>query len=438
MPTTRQQRKPAKKTLQIVKPPKLKSTIKRTLSDSNLNTSTASCTEHTHTASQPLPDIDTSRPSTPIHTHNTSIQIDTDSPPEATSPIQELTSNKPINKPPVRINLLEKYPNSYGITLNSQPAPPEPIVPNNPTQPTATDPPTTNHAPTENSTPTETDQTTEEDVLILGTQQSPVSKIQDKQATPTDNSTKTQDPTSLKNELFLLKTKQTKAQHHLTFLQSALDSNTVPKGFHIQLSPQVMDAQDTDINEVWHDALIDTSKKLIEITHDHYKILLATLTEKIDELEALLHKLQIDPNITQQQDTRLKTLHNKLEETRRRKLDNLMKPPTEPHTQVSHTNTNKTREPFLSEPQRKHQQNTKEPPRPYRRTRKALLPTPPYPPPFLNTPQPIPAYRPYPPFQTPHRHTLPPHPPPLMSLPPVPLPAHLQPYQRPLPLPPFP
>ena len=55
-----------------------------------------------------------------------------------------------------------------------------------------------------------------------------------------------------------------------------------------------MDSSHTDIQEQWEKQLIDTSKSLMSLTQQHYTSLLATINEKINELEALLDKLQID------------------------------------------------------------------------------------------------------------------------------------------------
>ena len=435
MPTTRQQKKHTtqpKKPLNFVQPPKLKSTIKRTLSDPNLNLNTASCTKQAHTLSQPLPDKEISRASTPEHTHNTSILEETGSPTKTDSPATTREANNRQDNDP-----LTKYPNSYGITLNSQPNPINLLN----EQPTATTTTTTNTVTatttttttvtednqqpqdtTTNQTHTE-DQDAPVDELVLGTQQSPKSKIQPKHAAPTDHNT--HDPTSLRNELFSLKTKQAKALHHLNFLRSAIDNNVIPKGFLIQITPQVMDAQDTDIHEAWNDTLIDTSKHLVTITHEHYSLLLATLNEKIEALEALLDKLNIDQRTTQEQQTRLTNLRTKLGDTREKKLDRLIKPST---MQVSTSRDNR-RNSFFPETQKHQRKNNPHQAQAPRRPRRTLLPTPPYPPPYLRRPQLIPDYHPR--IEEPQYQTSRPQPPPLMSLPPVELPPHLQPHPRP-------
>ena len=48
-----------------------------------------------------------------------------------------------------------------------------------------------------------------------------------------------------------------------------------------------------DTQEEWEHTLIDTSKKLMDITHEHYTRLLATLNEKIPKLEQLLDHIQL-------------------------------------------------------------------------------------------------------------------------------------------------
>ena len=49
----------------------------------------------------------------------------------------------------------------------------------------------------------------------------------------------------------------------------------------------------TNIRERWEETLIDSSKKLVQITYNHYTGLLATLNEKIEELENVLDNMQL-------------------------------------------------------------------------------------------------------------------------------------------------
>ena len=247
--------------------------------------------------------------------------------------------------------------------------------------------------------------------------------------TDTSNENPPTDPTSLQAELFTFKTRQAKAQHHLKFLETSLDNDIIPKGFCIQLTPQVMAAQDTNITHKWNEALTETSKKLMMITHAHYTNILENIQTKIDELEAKLSHLELTRSTIDEQNTRLRQLEDKLENTRKTKIDRLMKPRT-PQAQVNNrTNNNEPHRPppppsFLPNTQR-HQQKRMRP-------RRTLLPTPEYPPPYLTHLQPLPSYNT---FQ--HYHG--PAPPPLMSLPPAQLPLHLQPrFNMPQPRPLFP
>ena len=75
-----------------------------------------------------------------------------------------------------------------------------------------------------------------------------------------------------------------------------------------------MDSSHTDIQEQWEKQLIDTSKSLMSLTQQYYTSLLATINEKINELETLLDKLQIDTRtteLTQQQTNKLQMLERK-------------------------------------------------------------------------------------------------------------------------------
>ena len=100
----------------------------------------------------------------------------------------------------------------------------------------------------------------------------------------------------------------------------------------------------------------------------HYTSLLATLNEKIEELESLLHTLQIDPApLTDIQSTRIVKLQKKLEDTRNKKTHTLKK--TLSTTQLP---VNMSHNSILQPPQKHKKGNTIMP-----LIQKTLLPTPP-------------------------------------------------------------
>ena len=416
MPTTTRAHK-KKAPMPKIQAPKLKASVlarPNAFPDSqDTHASPQHSPEDTPSLSQQL-----SRPTTPDYCLNTSMHSDRDLP-QAKSP--DHTDNASTHSTPISAHNRTIYPNSYGITLDSQPL--------------NTTSPTTN--------PTTTDPATDDQPEGLFVSQSPKSKLPTEETSrtphvsfPPDHSTDTSDanpppgpvtdtvhtssppdPTSLQQELFTLKTKHAKAQHHLTFLETSLTDNIIPKGFHLNITPQVMDAQHTDIEDAWTTALKETSKKLITLTHEHYTHVLESLKNKIADLEAKLAALEIT-HPPEQHTTQLAALETKLERTRRNKLDHLK---NNPRTQVNNA-TNIPPRPssssFLSNTQSHQQQHRT-------RQRRSLLPTPHFPPPYLTRLQPLPTYNP---FQ--HYHG--PAPPPLMSLPPVQLPLHLQPqYNQP-------
>ena len=419
MPTTRQTKKTSKPSLPKITAPKLKASLQRTLSDSNLHSNTPATPKATHTpASQPTPNAQS--PSS----HDTSTQTDIESP----SP----------NRTAQASDTLSKYPNHYGITLtlsptNNQPNKDTQEQSNHVTQATA--PNTDTHTPTD--APIDTDQphapTNTDSPIILS--QPPRSKIPDPPAPNTeaqeDNAPRN-DPITITNSLHILKTKQTKILHHLSFLNSATQLNIVPHGFRISTTPQVMDSSQTDIQEQWEKQLIDTSKSLMSLTHRHYTSLLATINEKITELEALLDKIQIDTRTTEltlQQTHKLQLLESKLSATREKKIETLT---THKNTQPTKTNrpTHPAPRPFLARPQ-SHQQKHFDPRHPYAppTMRKVLLPTPPMP------PMQLPPHLAHgPPYRPPQRHAAF-HPPPQRYTPwfqhPIQRP-HLLPTPRPL------
>ena len=245
MPTTRQTKKASKPPLPKITAPKLKASLQRTLSDSNLHSNTPATPKVTDTtASQPTPNAQS--PSL----HDTSTQTDIESP----SP----------NRTAQASDTLSKYPNSYGITLalsptNNQPNKNTQEQSNHDTQATA---PNANNADTHTPTdaPIDTDQphapTNTDSPIILS--QPPRSKIPDPPAPNTeaqeDNAPRN-DPIAITNSLHILKTKQTKILHHLSFLNSATQHNIIPHGFHISTTPQVMDSAQTDIQEQWEKQL---------------------------------------------------------------------------------------------------------------------------------------------------------------------------------------
>ena len=99
----------------------------------------------------------------------------------------------------------------------------------------------------------------------------------------------------------------------------------------------------------------------------HYTLLLATITEKIEELETLLNNLDISMQHTQLTQTqKLATLKQRLEHTRIKKAHQLKKPST--------PQVNNNMQSFLA-PTQKHHARRRPPPAPptHRRT---LLPTP--------------------------------------------------------------
>ena len=111
-----------------------------------------------------------------------------------------------------------------------------------------------------------------------------------------------------------------------------------------------MDSSQTDIQEQWEKQLIDTSKSLMSLIHQHYTSILATINEKINELEALLDKIQIDKHtteLTQQQTHKLQILESKLSATREKKIEKLT---THKNKQPARTNrpTHLAPRPFLS------------------------------------------------------------------------------------------
>ena len=92
-----------------------------------------------------------------------------------------------------------------------------------------------------------------------------------------------------------------------------------------------MDPHHTNITEDWEQALLDTSKHLVELTCTHYTLLLATITEKIEELETLLNNVDISmqhTQLTHMQTQKLATLEQRLEHIRTKKTHRLKNPPT--------------------------------------------------------------------------------------------------------------
>ena len=156
-----------------------------------------------------------------------------------------------------------------------------------------------------------------------------------------------------------------------------------------------MDATPETTDE-WEKTLIDTSKKLMQITLTHYTQLLATLNTKIQELEELIQHIQLSEEptntLTEDQEQRITQLQQKLEHTRTRKLHTLKNPTANrnkpPRTASSRPPKvhNSTQEHFLLTRQ-KHQSCHKPPA--LMHNMKALLPTP------------IPVM---PPTQVPHTH----------------------------------
>ena len=195
------------------------------------------------------------------------------------------------------------------------------------------------------------------------------------------HSTTPNNPETIRDTIFTLKTQQAKAVHHMSFLNTCTHDNLIPHGFRITLSPQVMNGDASNIENEWEDTLIDTSKKLMQLTVTHYTSLLATFTEKIEELESLLDTLQIDPApLTNIQTDRLAQLQQKLENTRNKKTHALKdsnsaapQPATRPHRQQGNTNSPQH---FLPPPQKHRPKKSMKHAPIMPLMRKTLLPTP--------------------------------------------------------------
>ena len=346
MPLTRQQttkkttRAPNPSHLLRIPPPKLKNTPQRTLTASNSQTPTA----------------------------------------------QTTTQHAPEDTPSLHL----KYPNSYNITLASPPLEPDQRTTLTPTDSTTvqienTPPPDITQIPAM-TTPTNPIESTDTPNTDTGLTEQPPTSDSNSNATqspkkkPTStpstashtNNDLTRDPIAIQDELFKLKTQHTKVIHHTTFLNTCIHDNFVPQGFRISLTLQAMEPDHTNIQEDWEQALLDTSKQLVELTHTHYTLLLATITEKIEELETLLNNLDISMQHKQLTDTqmhKLTTLEKRLETTRTNKIHRLKNPTPQ---QVS----NNKQSHFLV-PTQKHHVHTRQRPPPAPPThRRTLLPTP--------------------------------------------------------------
>ena len=164
-----------------------------------------------------------------------------------------------------------------------------------------------------------------------------------------------------------------------------------------------MDPHHSNIQEDWEQALLDTSKHLVELTYTHYTLLLATITEKIKELEILLNNLDINMQHKQLTDTQMQkliTLEKRLETTRNKKIHRLK------NTTPQKLNNNKHSH-FLVPTQKHHTRQG--PPQAPSTHRKTIQPTPNNPP-ALTTQQPRTQCRtllPMPPMQPLSQHPLP-------------------------------
>ena len=86
-----------------------------------------------------------------------------------------------------------------------------------------------------------------------------------------------------------------KVDHHLTFLSSAIEDQTIPNGLKWNITVNVMDTN-PEIEKVIKDHIKDSELKLLEAIRTHYDTLEATLCQKKEKLYETISTLETSEN----------------------------------------------------------------------------------------------------------------------------------------------